>query len=517
MRTLKLLTLALALALLAPVAVLAQAISGLVTVGTGSGASSGTVNLSDYPTVSTAVTAALNRGKTVFFLPGTYDMEAPVTISASDVTIMGTSASTLLVGGSSSVGLFSVTGSRFKMRDVAVKFDATVGDQIAIDVSGDDPTFDGVTFTNTATDGTTSTPMSYARFGTTSAGIAAPAIRGCRVHSAKGMILFQVNGDSSDSAKLGQGAMFVGNHFGLETTSTPEAMYKGILFSGAGESVFTGNRVHGLGSGSDSAHAFIHATTPNSESEAHHLTITGNSFELVTADHLIRGDGFRFITFTGNQVGRCAGNGASEGTFHITDNTGTGTDGGAFVFQGNEIHNASSATGRIFWIEDTDTGIVSNNMFSLINGTLGTLNTTALNLTWGPNRYRMSQGVTDNILQMSSGAYTGLVIEEPSLPSGVNLTGTQPGSGATINGVKIGVTSPLEGQAGFRRTRTTGAANGADVTVTGFTTGDTLMRVINITDKTVEALSDYTPGAGIITQTTDETATDTLIVEWFDA
>ena len=65
-------------------------ISGAVTLGTGSGASNGDVNVTDYnDDFGMAMNAALRRGRVVCVLPGIYSAKTAATITASGVHVFG--------------------------------------------------------------------------------------------------------------------------------------------------------------------------------------------------------------------------------------------------------------------------------------------------------------------------------------------------------------------------------------------------------------------------------------------
>lgn len=497
-------------------------ITGVTFVGTGAGGSFGQMNLTDFPNsaANVVIANAINRGKVVYLLSGTYNFSAPITLNstASDLMICGAPGAILNVNHTGSTGLFNVTGERFKLQDVTCTSTLTNADQDYFNVTGDEPSFDNCRFANAGTNGSTSTPTVYLKLGdVTTGGIRAAAVRGCRFSSAKGVIFSEVNGDSTDSALLGQGALFVGNHFGTEA-ATPEKMYRGIHFQSAGEFVFTGNRVHGLGDGTDGINAFLLLTSNNSEGEAQHATIVGNNFELLTGDHAIRADGFRFGTITGNLFGRMGGNGSNEGTIHITDNLGTGTDGGDWQISNNDFHNASTSTGRTIFIEDTDSWLIANNTFALCNGRQIRPVTTATNGRIVGNIFKMASGVTGSLIE-TSGAYTGLEISDNWIPSDCTQLTAVPTGGCVLDGVALGGSAHNRLSPGVRETRVSlGSAIGADFVVTGIAAADMLLAIYNITDDTVLAVGDFAIETDDIqNNSAADLSAKVLLVRWYDA
>ena len=492
---------------------------GVVTVGTGTGASNGQYNASDYGgDFGAALSAAVNTCRYVMVLPGLYTQSSVPTIAGDDIQIEGKGSPKITLTSTASTRAATITGSRVKISGLWYTSATFVASSTFFNVTGNECSFDDNYWTCSATDGSNSTPMWYVTMGTTSQGVWNPRITRNRFHSAKGVGFAHVAGSPDSGTTTGSGLVFAGNHLGVDGTTTPEKFYCGLWMDSAGECVVTGNRAHGLGDGTDKGYSLYLFTTSDAQSEAQHCTFTGNSNELITSQHVFRGDGCRFLVMTGNQFGRMGGNGASEGTIHLTDNTGTGTDGGDINISANNFHNASTSAGRTIWIEDVDTVVIDNNTFSLCNGTQITVSTSAINVSIGPNRYKMASGTT-NMIQLVASAYTGLWIYEPAIPSGCTLTSAQPLSGAVINGIVFGNDSPaLDKNPGLRQFKCVGATNTNTFNVSGITTGDTLVSVVDITNKTVRANAGFTVGAGVITNGTGvDLSAATLIVTWYDA
>lgn len=489
---------------------------GVITIGTGAGESKGTINVSDKGNdFGAALMEAAGLSKFVMVLPGAYTQSTVPTLATDDFQLMGVGNPTITTTVATTTRLATITGSRVKISGFHFTSATAVASSNWFAITGDEVSIDDNYWTCSAS-GSNSTPSFYAKFGTTSQGVKAPRFTRNRAHSALGLGAVHIAGDPGAGATSGTGAMISDNHFGTEA-NTPEKGYVSIRLESAGECVIDGNRAHGIGDGSDGAFAFIYATTSTTQSEAHHMTVTGNNIELFTSDHIIRGDGIRFCTIVGNVIGRCGGNGASEGTFHFTDNTGgTPVAGGMIRVAHNDLHNASATAGRLLWAEDIDGLAFEQNNISLINGTVGTINTTALNVTIRNNKYKLASGAVG--LWQVGGTYTGLVIDEPIIPSGETLfSGAAPTAGAKVNGIYYGVTTPFEGQRGFRSTQTSGAAIGADITVTGIAATDCIVGVFNLTDGTTLDPLDFDAEAGDVQ---NNSATDlsgkTLIVSWLD-
>ncbi len=116
-----------------------------------------------------------------------------------------------------------------------------------------------------------------------------------------------------------------------------------------------------------------------------------------------------------------------------------------------------------------------------------------------------------------SGAYTGLVIDEPQVPSGVALLVAVPTSGATINGVTLGGSSQNTGALGVLRTRTAGAATNTNITVTGIASGDIITAIYNVTDGAIVDHTAFSVTSGNYIQSASvSTSGKPLLFEWVD-
>lgn len=314
--------------------------------------------------VSLAIAACLDAHGQCDLQPGSYTAETAMTRSTAYEMIRASQGANITIGNSAAVGFLTHSGAKFQMEGVRIIQSANVNDQIAVHITGDEPTFTRTIFETTTAIGSSANPMTGLKLGTRTQGILAPMLTNVRFLPNKGVISLHVAGDPDSGTTVGNGIQMSACHFGTET-GTPRKFWKGIYLDGAGE----GNldfRAHGLGDGTDVGYAMVHQATDDTESEAHHMRMNVNC-ELVTAQHVLRLDGPRFTTIQGI-IGRCLGSDTGQGTIHITRNTTSGTAAGTVTIGMLDIHNSATSSGRSIWIEQATTVILGVINMSLING-----------------------------------------------------------------------------------------------------------------------------------------------------
>ncbi|MFG0315848.1 MAG: hypothetical protein ACF8XB_01145 [Planctomycetota bacterium JB042] len=120
-----------------------------------------------------------------------------------------------------------------------------------------------------------------------------------------------------------------------------------------------GNVVLNLGDADRPVDAVVHADT--SDHEGHHVRIEGNTVERIirgAAGRVLRLVGGRFVTVTGNGIGRCPGDLPA-----IFLGPGGGHPGGPVVVTGNEIHNCGAP---VVEVTSSKGAVVVGNGFGLL-------------------------------------------------------------------------------------------------------------------------------------------------------
>lgn len=114
-------------------------ISGAVTLGTGSGASNGDVNVTDYnDDFGMAMNAALRRGRVVCVLPGNYSAKTAATIAASSVHVFGFGRPNVTVDSTnvSSPAVFNVdSNNEVVIEGITFTRDTWIASQAVIDIA----------------------------------------------------------------------------------------------------------------------------------------------------------------------------------------------------------------------------------------------------------------------------------------------------------------------------------------------------------------------------------------------
>ena len=114
-------------------------ISGAVTLGTGSGASNGDVNVTDYnDDFGMAMNAALRRGRVVCVLPGNYTAKTAATIAASSVHVFGFGRPSVAVNAAnvSTPAVFNIdSDNEVVIEGITFTRDVWVASQVLIDIA----------------------------------------------------------------------------------------------------------------------------------------------------------------------------------------------------------------------------------------------------------------------------------------------------------------------------------------------------------------------------------------------
>lgn len=513
------------LALGLPIQAIAQ---GLVTLGYAPG--QGTINTTDFSNHSQALQAALNRSKHIVVLPGFLTLPTPITLAGTDTTIEMYGATLRPTSTTTSSGqLFEITGSGVRLSGGRVELTQFTAGQNVININGgNECTVENMILDDQVTP--SSVPSTYA---TTMRAFRA---RGASNTTFKNIVVLPARGLAVFNLKDCFSTNFENCTIGRKWTEAREC-WQGWDNDDSTHTLLKSCNAFGLG---DNTHflQFL-ARVYNTSGSVHHFRVEGGYYETIKTARGFQIEGGRHAEFSA-----CSFASFDQTSIGVIVAVGGNTDG---------LNEASDPPGEAVTAAE-DAGVAANEVMiqgvkSHDNGKAGTagallytrkadmvnIDSTNHVASYGP-MLRIDTVATTSLVVNNNTAHSvqpaasfGAIPQSAFQIIGNDVVTTWSESnnraiGSGSDGYTSWYVTAPRGiitrgflPTGIRQTRTTGAAATVNIAVTGIAAGDTILRVIDVSNAAILDIDDFSISAtNNIAAATLDTTDDTLLVEWFD-